>query len=489
MRGPIQLSLFAGLLLSVLAQQSLFAGPYEGQIRLAPESTNLIVFVDAQALYNTELSKSEDWKQKVKDAYLAGDALVPPTANRIVMLAEVDPLNNLRPIWDMSVLDLYKAPDVLGFAKNEQAEIEHLDGKRLVQTHTGALVLEVKTQRILASALATRQLFSRSLSGAEKPSRISEFLKKAADELPSQGQVCIALDLDKVITRAVAKNLLGKDATSGAIECLTSLKGLTCVVNVDKARKATIRLEFSQKVDALGSDPHKTLQPVLDAFGFSDESLGIITPKGSKDSHAVIIKGELLPERLRMLFRQFEATGTNHDYGTSEAEAAPPDPKQVTIVATQKNFKAVQSLLNELKSTATRDRIAELSEKYAAKIDALPMLNVDPDMLTFQANVSGSLRYQAQAKREAGLRTGVRASIPTYDTYAYGVNAYGGYGAPYYGAYGSYAFYRPQVANTAQIATQEQAPATQLRISETKAINDGLAKLRRTLTERYMVEF
>ncbi|MES2793903.1 MAG: hypothetical protein V4719_30095 [Planctomycetota bacterium] len=490
--GPLFL---VALCLSGGFNSLLWGGPYEGQIRLAPESTNLIVLVDVQALHNTPLAKSEQWMQRIKDAYLAGHALVPPTADRVVMLAEVDALDNLRPFWDLSVIDLYKAPDVLGFARNEQTSIEHLDGHRLIQTHTGALVLEVKTQRILASSLATRQMFSRCLkgSGEDTPIRLSPYLKKAADELPDEAQVVIGLDLANVFTRQIAQDALGKDASYRTVECVTSLKGLTCAVLVDKVRKVTIRLDFDQKVDELGSDPRKTLQPILKILGFSDEQLEIIRPTAHHESHAVIIKGELLPDRLLDLFRKFEATGTSQDYNTPPAPPENADPKQLMIAASQKYLASIQSLLDELKGTMRRDTIAEMSEKYAHKIDSMPMLNVDPDLLTFSANVSGSLRYQAQVKREAGLRTGVRASIPTYtartfNTESYG-RAYNGYGSPYYGSYGSYTSYRRDIPDTLGIAVQEQAPATQLRISEWRQIDDGMVAIRRKLTERYMANF
>lgn len=487
--------LFIALSLCCSYTPQAWAGPFEGQVHLAPESTNLMVLINVQSLHNTPLAKTEDWHQKMKDAFLAGNALVPPTANRLAMFAEVDPLDTLRPIWDLSIIDLYKAPDVLGFAKQEQTSIEHLDGHRLVQTHTGALVLEVKTQRIMASSLATRQMYSRCLKGAgvNTPVRLSPYLKKAADELTEDAQIVIGLDLENVFTRQVAQDVMGKEASPLVVECLTSLKGLTCAVLVDKVRKVTIRLDFGQNVEALGKSPRVTLQPVLDALGFSDEKLEIIRPTGHTETHAVIIKGELLPNRLLELFRKFEATGTNHDYGSTPPPPEAADPKQLTIIASQKYLASIQSLLAELKATMRRDTIAELSERYAGKIDAMPMLNVDPDLLTFSANVSGSLRYQGQVKREAGLRTGVRASIPTYSERTvsgggYG-RAYNGYGNAYYGRYGTYTSYQREIPDTLSIGLQEQAPATQIRISEWKQIEDNMVKLRRTLTERYMVNF
>lgn len=477
--------------------QSAWGGPYDAQIRLAPESTNLLVLVNAQSIYNSALGKDEELKQKVKDAFATGNALVPPNANRIVMIAEVDQLDGMRPVWDLSVIDLYKAPDVLGFAKREKAPIEHLDGHRLVQTHNGTLVMELKTQRMLTSALATRQMYSRCLKGSapNAPMRISQYLANAADKVPDDTQVLIALDLAQVFSPQLAQSLLGKDASPRAIECLGSITGLTCEVRFDTARHVAIRLDFAEKLEGLGDDPYQSLQPVLTVLGFSESKLQIQRAKGTAESKAIVLKGELPPDVLRELFRKLETTGTHQDYDEPPpAETA--DPVQLAMIASRKYLGSLESLLKELKESMRRDTIAEMSERYARKIDGLPMLNVDAELLTFGGNVSGSLRYQAQQKREAGLRTGVRASIPTYSVYGRygtGYTPYGAYGTN--GAYGTYGGYggawiaKRDVPDTIGIATQEMAPATQIRISEWKQIEDGLLKIRRTLTERYKVEF
>lgn len=464
-----------------------FGGPYDDQVRLAPESTNLLVLVNAQSIYNSALAKEEDLKQKVKDAFAAGQAIVPPTANRLVMIAEVDPLDNLNPMWDLTVIDLYKAPDVLAFAKREKAPIEHLDGHRLVQTQNGTLIMELKTQRMLASAMATRQMYSRCLKGSapNAPLRLSPYLANAADKLTDDMQVMIGLDLAQVFTPQVARTLLGKDASPRAIECLGSITGLTCAVHFDSARHVTIRLDFSEKIDGLGDAPYQAIQPVLDILGFSEKKLQIQRAMGRAEKQAIVLKGELPPDLLRELFRKIESTGAHHEY-EDPAPAETTDPMQLTMIASRKYLGSMESLLKELRESMRRDTVSEMSERYARKIDGLPMLNVDPDLLNFSGNVSSSLRYQAQTKREAGLRTGVRASIPTYTTY-------GRYGAGYApnGAYGTYGGWvsRKDIPDTLSINTQEQAPATQIRISEWKQIEDGLVKVRRTLTERYKAEF
>ena len=477
------------LLICCGLSQSAWAGPYDTQIRLAPESTNLLVLVNAQSIYLSPLGKEEELKQKVKDAFAAGQAIIPPNANRLVMIAEVDPLDEMRPIWDLTVIDLYKAPDVLGFAKREQAPIEHLDGHRLVQTHNGTLVMELKTQRMLTSAMATRQMFSRSLKGADPkaPLRLSPYLAHAATRATEDNQVLICLDLTQVFSPQAVRSIMGKDASPRVIESLGSITGLTCTVHYDTARHVNIRLDFAQKIDGLGDEPYKTVQPVLDVLGFSEAKLQVQRAIGRAEATAITLRGELPPDLLRELFRKLESTGTHQDYETPAAatsEAA--DPKELTKIASRKYLGSLESLLKELRETMRRDEAAAMSERYARKIDGLPMLHVDPDLLNFSGNVTSSLRYQGQVKREAGLRSGVRASIPTYTVYG----AYGSGYAPN-GAYGTYNGWvgRRETPDNIAIATQELASATQTRISEWKQIEDGLVKIRRMLTERYQIEF
>lgn len=483
----VSLVVLVVLTLSASVSRLALAGPYEAQVRLAPESTNLLVLVNAQSIYNSAVAKDEALKQKVKEAFASGQALIPPTADRLVMIAEVDPLDGMRPVWDLSVIDLYKAPDVLGFARREQAPIEKLDGHRLVQTQNGTLVMELKTQRMLTSALATRQMYSRCLKGSapNAPLRLSPYLANAADKVANDTQVLICLDLAQVFTPQIVRSLLGKDVSPRAIESLGSITGLTCAVHFDTTRHVNIRLDFAEKIEGLGDAPYQAVQPVLDLLGFSEKKLQIQRAVGSAEAHAITVKGELPPDLLRELFRKMESSGAHQDYD-DQSQADNADPTQLAIAASKRYLGSLESLLKELRESMRRDTIAELSERYARKIDALPMLNVDADLLTFGGNVSGSLRYQAESKRDAGVNAGVRASIPTY-------TVYGAYRTGYYpnGAYGTNAGWvaRRDIPDTSAINTQEQAPATQIRISEWKQIEDGLVKTRRTLTERYKVEF
>jgi hypothetical protein len=78
-----------------------------------------------------------------------------------------------------------------------------------------------------------------------------------------------------------------------------------------------------------------------------------------------------------------------------DAEASPghlqQDPK---AVASQRYFKSVTILIDELKQqkAPNYNKLAYWLYQYSQKIDNLPMLNVDPELMSYGASVSAALR-------------------------------------------------------------------------------------------------
>ena len=183
------------------------------------------------------------------------------------------------------------------------------------------------------------------------------------------------------------------------------------------------------------------------------------------------------------------APGSGHrDLSAEETSpSAATSPETIKATMSQKYFRSVKGLIDELHQTLnkTRDNHADWFERYARKIDDLPIKDIDKDLLTFGGNVSNSFRYQAQAKRRAGVRSGVREAQPNDQTNS-GYNSVGPYGT--YGTYSWSTTVRVE-PERGQIRTEENAAATQVRISEWKQIEDGMVQVRRVLTERDNVEF
>ena len=114
--------------------------------------------------------------------------------------------------------------------------------------------------------------------------------------------------------------------------------------------------------------------------------------------------------------------------------------KKLMALATKQYFQSVVSLLDDLRGKrksedfVTWGQVGLWFEKYARKIDRMPILNVDPEMLDFGAFVADSLRQAEDAMKGIGARSGYRKTqLPNYynvQTYArpFGVTRWGVHG-------------------------------------------------------------
>jgi hypothetical protein len=136
----------------------------------------------------------------------------------------------------------------------------------------------------------------------------------------------------------------------------------------------------------------------------------------------------------------------------------------------------VAALIADLRQSLSdnRDNHALWMERYGRKIDALPILNVDEDLLNWGASVSETFRSMGIAERGAGVRQGVRKS-QVYGDYSYSDDGYYNY--------------RPESSRKNEIKREEEAKATLMRFDSWKEIEDSQAEIRRTMTQRYGVEF
>jgi hypothetical protein len=169
-------------------------------------------------------------------------------------------------------------------------------------------------------------------------------------------------------------------------------------------------------------------------------------------------------------------------------------------------YQSITTFLNDLKvdlgNRKTMASTAFYADKYARKIERMPMLGVDPELLDYGAFVAQRLRQLSASVKNAGVQGGLaqRQVSLSSDYYNYGYND-GGYGygrVGYwggYGGYGTYALYDPYI-DLRYEAAQRRVIRSQVRASTANATEDVRQDLiaathgiRRKMTERYQVEF
>ena len=202
----------------------------------------------------------------------------------------------------------------------------------------------------------------------------------------------------------------------------------------------------------------------------------------------ITLEGELSSSGMRRIFSILEVPTTKFSSLANQTSSSQPpteEPSQSLMAQCSLTYyKTVDTMIQDLRkdlSTSFQDGHAVWMERFGRKIDRLPILNVDEELLTFGSNVAESFRNMALARRGAGLETGVR-NASVYTEYYSGGGGYNGGG-------GYYSNNQSESRVKTQIRLQENQKAQEVRFTGWKQIEDTQAKVRKDMTQKYQVEF
>ena len=229
--------------------------------------------------------------------------------------------------------------------------------------------------------------------------------------------------------------------------------------------QAELVIAFDRPVDPIRSTAKSLVIERLQEFGVSVDTLNKWQLESSTDR--LTLSGALSDSGLRRVFSLLEVPKI--PLSESNEQAKPDDSKGATVKASLAYFNNLQTLLDDLRKELNKSQHYHQVwlERYARKIDDLPILNVDKNLLDFAGTVSSSLRNQANARRSASAASERVIAADAYNK-------------AYYGSYGNQA--------TAPAYLTRQAYSAE-RFRSWQSIDDGIATIRRYLTETYGVEF
>jgi len=178
--------------------------------------------------------------------------------------------------------------------------------------------------------------------------------------------------------------------------------------------------------------------------------------------------------------------------------------EQQIVAASQNYFKQINKLYSDLRaqkagsSSYTMPQLGVWMSKYAAKIDQLSVLNVDPELVDYGANAAellrggyNAIRTGAAENRVRQVNTPMQYNYYSYgNTYGYSYNGWTGEGGPV-GDYGPFA-----VADTAAYRQQRNAIHAEERVkagtqarSSIQELEKATADIRKKMTIKYQVDF
>jgi hypothetical protein len=251
-----------------------------------------------------------------------------------------------------------------------------------------------------------------------------------------------AVSLEEVKRRAETfEQLKGLNIPMDQVaKVISSVQGITLGITVEADSNAAIRVDFAESPEILSSIGKPILLEILGRQGAMIDDLNDWTP--SVSGNTFFMRGKLSPSGMRKVMSVLELPTS---LSTAVQDASSPSVDQAAnakLLATQQYWKSLTMMMDDLREKPKRDHVKTFGQaamwydKYARKIDRMPIMNVDDQLLDFGAMVASSFRNIEGVGKGVGMRTSLRTASNNPSSGGYSNSSFGGYRANsgYWGA-------------------------------------------------------
>lgn len=462
-------------------------------LRSCPKTANAIVQGDMVALRKLTLGSPlhED---------------LPGNVVRVRIAAELD-LESFQPDWEIGYAAVEKTSTAESIAQREGGYVDTLQGRSIVWTPNEMYLVPLADNVVSIVRPADRKFVGQWLK-KDRSNVVSSYLQQVAGRLTDRQSVSIAVDLEDVLSTGVlneklaqSKSLQGKNIESIA-KSLSSVQGITISVASD-ALEATVLIDFLSAPTELTPVAKAFFAEVLTARGvqldeFSQWKMSAVS-EGKTLSFTGPIASETLDDLLGMftVHRASRGVTTVTKTDSPSAPTAPQTSPSVVAENTRDYFRKVINIVHRVRDYSANNtgERAQWNGNMANRIDEMPTLEVDPQMVMFGAEVAKSLRSNSMSMQLTNISQGAAAVAADAGTGAFstatavGTMAGMGYG---YGGYGNYGTYGGNFVDP-------NSPVKYYRIGQAQGntsfkelmarLEQSLADMRRTMTEKYKIQF
>ena len=202
---------------------------------------------------------------------------------------------------------------------------------------------------------------------------------------------------------------------------------------------------------------------------------------------SIVMQGNFSTDGLRRVFSVVELPSAKFSMLKDSAEPMDDStPESLIRESSLTYFSSVDVLLKDLKRELRGNKaVSAILERYAGRIDRMPILNVDEDLLDYGSGIAQTLRAIALSRRQGGIKSGTQTTgmgRGGYSNYSYDYGYFDVSGDRYSGA-------RASAADRANIKARAMAESNNARVEGAKQIADATAQIRRQMTKKYGVEF
>lgn len=489
MMTSLRVSLVALLLVSSTASPG---AEFDALLAKVPNTANVLMMIDVQNTLEAPIAKEKGWSKKLELAYVNRPVFLPPEANKMVMAANLDASNDFRRNYEMAVMEMSESMPMRMIARSEGGYVEEMGGTEVAWTPSDVYFVSLADKQLGVVYPANRQYVSRWIDAAKTKSSVtlSGYLSKAAAMTNDRIQVLLAMDLSNLlepheVTDHVDQSALFKQAkvaTEEATEILTSLQGAMLRLAIGEEVLAELRIDFGKDVTPLSSIAKQVVVNVVGELGIDIAEMS--DWKETVEGSTIKLSGKLSEDGQRRVFSVVELPSAKFSLLKDEAEADTTTNESKIRESSLVYFRSINTLFRDLKRDLQGNKAsAAVMERYARKIDRMPILNVDPALLDYGSDVAETLRMVALSKRQGGIQSGVA-------TAGMGGRGYSDYSYNYgYRGADRYSGARQSAADRSAYKAQALAASKNARLEGAKQISDSTAAIRRAMTQKYEVEF
>lgn len=503
--------LAAFALLAVGGRSGLADDEFQDLINKIPRSANAVVLLNLEKAKNSPLGLKEDWKGKIESAFASGASRVPPQAARFVMASKID-FEFMEPIWEAAVMDLDEAIALGPLAKARGGTLDTIEGLAAVSLPNDTYLVQFGPKRLGAMAPGNRQEVVRWIRDVRKPSPppLSPYLQRAAvysDEAGSE--IIMALDLEGVMSfervgkylKAHQKELDEWQAKeerpmklNEVADVLSNVYGVRIGIRIGEQQSSRIAVDLHTDGRGIAPFAKPLLLQVLSDKGalIEDFQSWTLQTKAAEISLA----GTLSADGRRRLLSVIDSPV--HENTLAEAPSASLADSATEAKKSREYFRTITGMANDLKDNMQNAKNLASTQmyfdKYAKRIERMPILGVDEELVKYSAFVANTLRQCTGSVKTMGIQSGARQAQVTGGG-DYGGDYGYGYGGYRYGAYGGYGGFDPYADVKAAGAEKRRIRAEEKAIAATdiqKLRQDLIAQttdIRRKMTQKYQIEF
>lgn len=496
-----------GLFISSWGNRILEADDADVQAYLSyfPAHTNSLMIMKVDELKKSAKAKAAGWGDKDSSIWIAGSDPLPSWVKLLVRGAHTHLSQSTRE-WSMSVAPVPEYVSFSSLVRTAGQKTQTVSGRHSYLSPKGVYVTSLTRGTIGVMRPADRASLARWIDQAQAEGTpiIAEYLQGATSH---KGEIVLAIDLADSLDKWMLRQWLEstetlKGSTSQVValsDFLETLQGLTLVVTVSDQISAELHIDFQTSLPPLADKIHPLLLEYMThsgAFVSDLESAKV----SLKDKSVVLSMNPLSDSGFQRLMSLILSPQPHHTEMAAETKPtettndAPAPHSGPNVKATQNYYRAIESMLGDLERSykASRNYNATVvwHERFAQKIDHLPISGVDPEMVQYGRDTSARLvalaaSLQGQPLEIGALNNSITYKVqPTYGGGWWGATAMTTSGPvpTGYNVDSNLAKVREKQAQTVIAGNKERQQVWQIQIDERNKIRDDMY-------QKYEVDF